>query len=67
MHVFGHVHGANGITYLKGCDTTFVNTATKCNVFDVMFERDDDLHCVDIRSETVNGSEHHARPGPACQ
>eukprot|EP01083_Nonionella_stella_P164331 543508_1 len=38
LHVFGHVHGTNGISYLQGSDTVFVNTATTTFVFDVIFD-----------------------------
>lgn len=54
MHVFGHVHGANGISYIKNSDTVFVNTATKVNVFDIIFyDNDNDDNDDDYKVEEI--------------
>ena len=43
LHCFGHVHGKNGISYAKGSETVFVNTATTVRVFDIIFSEINDV------------------------
>ena len=50
MHIFGHVHGENGISFVKGSDITFINTATRINVFDLIQSKkqsDDDEYKIE--------------------
>mmetsp|Transcript_47724 Transcript_47724/g.79180 ORF Transcript_47724/g.79180 Transcript_47724/m.79180 type:complete len:302 (-) Transcript_47724:22-927(-) len=47
MHIFGHVHGTNGLSYIQDCETLFVNTATRVNVFDIVCSEDSDEYKVE--------------------
>jgi len=39
MHIFGHIHQSLGIYFVENCSTTFVNTALKPRIFEIMIPK----------------------------